>query len=184
MSPILLDFSMPIVTQRLIVRPMQPGDGEQVFCEIEKSRDALYRWLPWVDSVKCQADSETTARTFYADYILRKAFHLVMCVDGQIIGGVGLSDINWTICRMNIGYWCSVEHQGRGYVTEGVNGLIDFAFEHLKAQKLLILCDSENAKSINVAERCGFILEAEALGVLDHPGNGELRLGRRYARYK
>ena len=45
------------------------------------------------------------------------------------------------------------------------------------------MCDSENTKSIKVAKRCGFTLEAEALGVLDHPGNGELRLGRRYAKY-
>lgn len=163
---------------------MQPGDGEQVFSEIEKSRENLRQWLPWVDSVKCQADSEVTARFFYADYILRKAFHLVMCLDGQIIGGVGLSDINWKIRRMNIGYWCSVGSQGNGYVTEAINALVDFAFTHLKAQKLVILCDSENTKSINVAERCRFVLEAETLGVLDHPGDGMLRLGRRYARYE
>jgi RimJ/RimL family protein N-acetyltransferase len=163
---------------------MQPGDGSQVFNEIEKSREALRQWLPWVDSVKCEADSETTARHFYADYILRKAFHLVMCLEGHIIGGVGLSDINWKIRRMNIGYWCSVEHQNKGYITEAIKALVDFAFEHLKAQKLLILCDSNNTKSINVAERCGFALEAEALGVLDYPGDGTLRLGRRYARYE
>ena len=183
MSRILLDFPMPIITERLTIRPMQPGDGEQIFNQIQQSRDNLCQWLPWVGSVKSQADSEITARTFYADYILRKAFHLVMCLDGQIIGGVGLSDINWTIRRMSIGYWCSVGYQGKGYVAEGVNGLVDFAFSHLKAQKLLIVCDSENTKSIGVAERCGFALETEALGVLDHPGNGELRLGRRYARY-
>jgi RimJ/RimL family protein N-acetyltransferase len=74
-------------------------------------------------------------------------------------------------------------YQGNGYVTEGVNTVIDFAFNELKAQKLVVLCDSENTKSIGVAERCGFILEVEALGILDHPGNGELRLGRRYAKY-
>ncbi len=143
----------------------------------------LRGWLPWVDSVKCQADSESTARTFYADFVLRKAFHFVICLEGQIIGGLSLSFINWTIRRMNIGYWCSINHQRQGYVTEALNGLADFAFVHLKAQKLLIVCDSQNTKSIKVAERSGFSLEAEALGVLDYPGDGELRLGRRYARY-
>ena len=184
MSPILLDFPMPITTKRLIIRPMQPGDGAQLFVQIEQSRDNLRAWLPWVDSVKRQADSESTARTFYADFVLRKAFHFVICLDDQIIGGLSLSFINWTIRRMNIGYWCSINHQGQGYVTEALNGLVDFAFIHLKAQKLLIVCDSENSKSIKVAERSGFALEAEALGVLDHPGNGELRLGRRYAKYQ
>lgn len=116
--------------------------------------------------------------------MLRKTFHFVICLDGQIIGGLSLSYINWTIRRMNIGYWCSINHQGQGYITEALNGLVNFAFVHLKAQKLLIVCDSENIKSVNVAERCGFSLEAEALGVLDHPGNGELRLGRRYAKYQ
>ncbi len=104
MSPILLDFPMPITTTRLIIRPMQPGDGVQLFSQIEQSRDNLRAWLPWVDYVKCQEDSEITARTFYADFILRKAFHFVICLDEQIIGGLGLSFINWTIKRMNIGY--------------------------------------------------------------------------------
>lgn len=90
MSSVLLDFPIPIFTQRLQIRPMQPGDGKQVFNEIEKSRDILHQWLPWVGSVKCQADSEVTARSFYADYILRKAFHLVVCLDDNIIGGVDL----------------------------------------------------------------------------------------------
>ncbi len=148
---------------------MQPGDGEQLFLEIEKSRNVLCQWLPWVDSVKCQADSEITARSFYADYVLRKNFNLVMSLNGRIIGGVGISDINWTIRRMNIGCWCSVGYHGKGYVTEGVNALAEFAFAHLNAQKLLIVCDSENTKSINVAERCGFTLEVEALGVLRPP---------------
>jgi RimJ/RimL family protein N-acetyltransferase len=183
MSPILLDFPMPITTKMLVIQPMQSGDGAQLFAQIEQSRDSLKTWLPWVDSVKCEADSESTARTFYADFILRKAFHFVICLDGQIIGGLSLSFINWTIRRMNIGYWCSVNYQGKGYATEALNGLVDFAFVHLKAQKLLIVCDSENTKSIKVAERSGFALETEALGVLDYPDNGELRLGRRYAKY-
>lgn len=183
MAPILLDLSLPILTQRLIIRPMQPGDGKQLFAQINQSREILKQWLPWVNSVRCEDDSEVTARTFCADYILRKAFHFIICLDQQIIGGVGISDINWKIGRMNIGYWCSVNHQGKGYITEAVNAVVDFAFMQLKAQKLVILCDSENAKSIKVAERCDFALEVEVLGILDHPGNGELRLGRRYARY-
>ncbi len=183
MSPILLDLSLPIVTQRLVIRPMQPGDGKQLFAQINQSREMLKQWLPWVNSVQCEDDSEITVRTFYADYILRKAFHFVVCLDGQIIGGVGISDINWKIRRMNVGYWCAAQYQGNGYVTEAVNALINFAFTQLKAQKFVILCDSENTKSIKVAERCGFAFEAETLGVLDHPGNGELRLGRRYAKY-
>jgi RimJ/RimL family protein N-acetyltransferase len=134
-------------------------------------------------AIKTEIDCEINARKFYAEYILRKAFHFVMCIEGEIIGGIGINVINWTIGRMNIGYWCSVDYQGKGYVSEAVNAVSDFSFAHLKAQKLIIACDSENTKSIKVAERCQFVLEGEALGILDHPGNGSLRLGRRYARY-
>lgn len=181
--PILFDLALPLKTSRLEIRPMQPGDGKAVFAQVNQSREVLAQWLPWVESVKSEEDTEITARTFYADFIMRKAFHFVMCLNEKIIGGVGLSDINWQIRRMHLGYWCATEYQGNGYVTESVNTIVDFAFSQLKAQKLLIVCDSENPKSINVAERCGFVLENEALGILDHPGDGELRLGRRYAKY-
>lgn len=183
MLPILLDLSLPILTQRLAIRPVQPGDGKQLFAQVDSNRKELSKWLPWVDFVRCEEDSEITARTFYADFILRKAFHFTVCLNDQIIGGVGLSYINWKIRRMNLGYWCSAQHQGKGYITEAISAMTDFAFYQLNGQKLQILCDSENIKSIGVAERCGFVLESEALGMLDHPGNGELRLGRRYAKY-
>lgn len=182
MSPVLLDLELPIKTARLEIRPMQPGDGKAIFAQVNSNRDILLPWLPWVEHAKCEEDSEITARTFYADFILRKAFHFIIFLDSQLIGGVGLSDINWKIRRMNLGYWCVGMHQGNGYISEAVTAMVDFAFSQVKAQKLQILCDSQNLKSIKVAERCGFVLESEALGVLDHPGNGELRLGRRYAK--
>lgn len=50
-NPLLLDLPMRITTERLIIRPVMPGDGKQIFEAIEESRDSLSQWHDWVPSV-------------------------------------------------------------------------------------------------------------------------------------
>ena len=59
-----------------------------------------------------------------------------------------------------IGYWIHNAFQGKGYVTEFVNALTQFAFEECNAIRVQILTQVDNENSISVAKRCGFHLEA------------------------
>lgn len=45
-------------------------------------------------------------------------------------------------------------------MTEAVNGVTNFAFKHLNANRIEIRCDTKNTASRRVAERCGYHLEA------------------------
>ena len=52
------------------------------------------------------------------------------------------------------------ENQGKGYITEAVQKIIEFLFTELNANKLEIHTKATNVKSIGIAERCGFKKEA------------------------
>ena len=48
---------------------------------------------------------------------------------------------------------------GRGYVTEAVRVMTEFAFQKLGAARMELLCNKDNAKSRKVASRTGYRLE-------------------------
>jgi RimJ/RimL family protein N-acetyltransferase len=88
--------------------------------------------------------------------------------------GSGLHRIDWQAGNFMIGYWVRTKFMGQGFVTEAVNGITDFAFKHLHANRVEIRCDAQNIRSAAVAKRCGYLLE----GILRHDSvdvTGELR---------
>lgn len=183
MKPILLNLPEVIETERLTIRPMKTGDGASVFEAVEESRDHLKLWLPWVDSVKSPIDSEITAREFYTEFLLRKAFHFIILKENNFIGICGFNHVDWDIPSAAIGYWCRTSAQSNGYMQEAVAGITHYGFGAMGLKRISILCDGRNVKSINLAERLGFNLETEAKGLIPNLQGSEMTIGRRYVRF-
>lgn len=181
-KPILFDFKLPLQTERLMLRSVMPGDGKAIYEAIKESYDQFKEWLPWCQELPTVESSEETARNFYADYILKKALHFVIFHGDQFVG-MCCYYFNWQIPSADIGYWCRVSAQGRGYMREAVMAITKYALEEIGIKRLTILCDEENVKSIAIAEKSGFQLETRASGLIVNPISDELRMGRRYVRF-
>jgi len=182
-DPILLDLPVPIYTNRLLIRPIMPGDGLAMNQAVLESIDQFKEWLPWSRKPPTVEDSEKTARLFYAEFILRKAMHMVIFKDEFLIGMCGYNSFKWNIPSADMGYWCRIKAQGQGYIHEAVNALTLYGFQQLGFKRLTIHCDDENIKSAQVAERSGFELELKENDLNVRPGNERLRLRRRYVRF-
>jgi RimJ/RimL family protein N-acetyltransferase len=161
-NPLLLDFPDLIETERLIIRAPRPGEGAVVNTAIRESIHELRSWMPWAQLVPEVEDTEMHLRGAAARFVRREdlALSLWRKEDRLYVGGSGLHRIDWSVPRMEIGYWCRTNLAGRGYITEAVIGITRFAFEHLHAQRLEIRCDASNTRSAAVAERAGYVLEA------------------------
>ncbi|GEA60964.1 hypothetical protein VCO01S_21570 [Vibrio comitans NBRC 102076] len=59
-----------------------------------------------------------------------------------------------------IGYWLRSDSVGKGFISEAVAKLEEYAFDELNAKRLEIRVAQSNIKSRKVAERCGYELEA------------------------
>ena len=77
----------------------------------------------------------------------------------QFIDGSGLHRIDWESRKFEIGYWIRALQSGKGFMTEAVEGIINFAIDTLSANRIEIRCDSTNARSARIAERLGYTLE-------------------------
>jgi RimJ/RimL family protein N-acetyltransferase len=149
MSAILVDLPIPIETDRLVIRPPQPGDGLELNCAVRESFPELHRWLPWAEKEPTSDESEENVRRAYARWILREDLRLTFFdrVSGRMVGSTGLHRIDWTLPRFEIGYWVRRSFGDRGYATEAVNALTRYAFQQLGAKRVEVRCDTHNLRS-------------------------------------
>jgi RimJ/RimL family protein N-acetyltransferase len=79
--------------------------------------------------------------------------------ENNLIGHIFAKSIEWKIPKCEIGYYIDKNYEGKGYITEAVNTLVEYCFTHLKMQKIFIRIIPGNAGSRRVAEKAGFTLE-------------------------
>ena len=160
--PILRDFPESFETERLSIRSPLPGDGPELYAAVRESMGELSPWMPWPKEHRTVADSEASARRARVAFLQRSELRLHLYLRGTdtLVGSSGLHGIDWGVPKFEIGYWCRTGFTGRGYVTEAVLGITEFAFDTLGARRVEIRCDSRNLASARVAERAGFELEA------------------------
>ncbi len=82
-----------------------------------------------------------------------EALFLITLRDGSVIGACGLMLQEET---PELGYWLGVPYWGKGYATEALHALIDYAFTDLGHVALQAGARVTNPASRRVLEKCGF----------------------------
>lgn len=161
MDPILMDIPTEFYTDRLYIRMPKPGDGKVVHEAIEASLNELRPWMLFANYERDEADTELGVREAHAKFITRDDLRLYIFLKDtmQFIGSSGLHNPNWNVPSFEIGYWIDSRFSGKGYMTEAVRGITDYAFEHLNARRIEIRCDRLNRRSIAIPERLGYTFE-------------------------
>lgn len=80
--------------------------------------------------------------------------------DGTYLGDLVVFFDNAEHGSGEIGYMLASRHQGQGYATEAVAGMLDLAFASLDLHRIVAHIDARNSASAAVAERVGMRLEA------------------------
>lgn len=160
-NPILKDFPHEFHTKRLLIRLPLPGDGEVVYQAIQASKQDLKKWLPFAQKDQSPEDVEISVSEAHLQFLKREdlRLHVFHRETGDFIGSSGLHRIDWEVPKFEIGYWIDSRKTGKGYMSEAVEGIADFAFRELDANRVEICCDTKNVKSRAIPERLGFSLE-------------------------
>ena len=75
------------------------------------------------------------------------------------VGQVYVGPTNWELPEFAIGYVADVNHEGQGYISEAVTGVLKILFEDGGAQRIKSDCHENNTRSWRLLERCGFTRE-------------------------
>ena len=81
------------------------------------------------------------------------AVFLITLRDGTVVGACGVTALEQT---PELGYWLGVPYWGKGYATEALHAVIDYAFTDLNYESLQAGARVTNPGSRRVLEKCGF----------------------------
>jgi 8-oxo-dGTP diphosphatase len=139
---------LPLVTERLVLRPFEPSDAPRLqhLANDIRIAERLSR-MPYPYSL-------TDAQEFidHSQKAIKKGTSVPLAIirrsDQALLGGVGLEE--------EIGYWLGFEYWGQGYMKEAVKALLHFAFITLKMTEIQGSARTDNTASRRIFEGFGF----------------------------
>lgn len=165
------DLSSLSVDADLALTPIRLRDTHEIYTLVERNRDRLRRWLPWVDDAATPHDTERFVRASLAMQKESGGIQFGIWFRHVLTGVIGYHRLNWDNRKTDIGYWLGAAWEGRGLVTRACRRLIDVAYNELDLHRIQILCAPGNARSRAIPERLGFVQEGvlrQAEWLYDH----------------
>jgi ribosomal-protein-alanine N-acetyltransferase len=141
--------------ERVYLRRPTFADAKEVIATVRTSRDLHRPWLYPTDTER--AFDGYIRRNRESDFV-----GLLICrlSDHRIIGMANLSQIfRGNLQGAYLGFWASAEFAGRGYMTEGLQLVLHYAFKRLRLHRLEANVQPENQKSKALIKRSGFRYE-------------------------
>ena len=154
-------MTIKLTTKRLILRKPEKKDIKDLIEGLNnfnvskhlskvphpyKKKDALW----WINDCK-----KKFAKKKKENY----PFNIELKSEKKLIGGSDLFDVNEFDKSAEIGYWMNEKYWRKGVIKEALIKLIDFAFNKLKLNRLVIKAYPKNKSSNGVAKRLRFKFE-------------------------
>jgi ribosomal-protein-serine acetyltransferase len=164
--PTLIPIAEELRGQRVVLLRLRVGDAGDLFAALEASRERLAPWLHFPDPLQTVEATRDWLIHLESRWLVRQAlsFAIRHGETHEYLGGVELHTILWDRRFFALGYWLRSGAEGYGYMSEAVQILTDYAFSGLGANKVSLRCDARNIRSAAVAERLGFVREAQLRG--------------------
>ncbi len=160
-----MEFPEQIESERIILKRPYPATfqlAQELYEVVDKSRDTLREWLPWVDLTH---SAEVEYTNYLIDWCQKHweeesgfAFMITLKETGEIIGCVDCCHISKENKCGEIGYWLSKFYVGKGYMQESVKALQAAMFKW-GLNRIYIRNDTENLRSVHIPERLGYHLD-------------------------
>ncbi len=143
----------------LYLKALIPEHTRQLFELIEKNRQHLRQWLPWIDSNKTIEQTEAFIESAQQQKLANFGIQFGIWYRNQLCGVIGYHTIDWANKSVEIGYWLGKEFEGLGIMTKACIALIEYAFNEYKLHRVQIRCATGNERSRKLIERLGFVQE-------------------------
>ena len=152
---------MKIETQRLIITEFTMDMAEAVHLN---SLDADNRRFVPDEVFETVEEAAETVEFLMSCYASGEGplVYPVLLKDGTCIGyvqAVPFEDGTW-----EIGYHIGGNYTRKGYASEAVKAFLPVILPQLGIDRIAGICLAENAASVKVLERCGFVKEYEGMG--------------------
>lgn len=146
---------MILETSRLILRPFNDGDLEDIFEYAKVEEVGLNAgWIPHTT----KEDTSLILDMFIND---TNTFAIVYKENNKVIGSIsfGKDYIRSNVKSKCLGYVLSKDYWGMGLMTEAAKKMLEYGFFVLDLDIISIAHFTDNIRSKRVIEKCGFVYE-------------------------
>jgi ribosomal-protein-serine acetyltransferase len=141
------------------LRLVEERHARALFAAVDRDREYLRQWMPWVDATRTEEDILAFIRRSSEQFASNSGFSAGIWADGCMAGVIGMHHVEWVYRKAEMGYWLAREFQGRGIATAAVRAMTGHALVELELNRMEILCAVGNARSSAIPKRLGFTLE-------------------------
>lgn len=138
------------------LRLLEERHAEQLLALIERNRERH----PEIPQLYTHEDARNYIKLDLTLFAENKGMGVGIWHRGILAGSVRYHEIDWANRSTELGYWLGAAFEGQGLITCACRVMIDYAFNELGLNRVVISCASENKKSRAIAERLGFTQEA------------------------
>ncbi len=160
------------VDDEITLRPFREGDAAPMFEIIDRDRDYLAEFLPWVEAMVTLEDEaefvENTMSRPTTGTDARASF--VIEYKSEMAGTIELRLTNSPSRIGEIGYWLAESMQGKGIMTRACEAITAHGFAEMDLRRIEIYADPENARSRAIPMRLGYSDDGTALYTLRATG--------------
>jgi RimJ/RimL family protein N-acetyltransferase len=140
-------------TERLILRPFEPGDAEEI--HVVYSDPSTFEYLGSEPSESIEDTREVLTRV--RERLRERGLALGAVVErssGRVIGDCGLQHLEGGP-QVEVGYRMGREYRGRGYTTEAARAWLSHGLDTLGLERIVAVARPENVASTRVMEKAG-----------------------------
>ena len=157
----MVEPQFPLETERLQLRPFEPGDLDEL--TTIQSREDVSRYLYWRPRTRAEVLEDLQRR--YAWTSLKAegdALRLAVRRKGSdaLLGDVCLIWVSEIHGQGEVGFVMHPAHHGQGYAGEAAGEMLRIGFEQLGLHRIVGRCDARNTASSRLMERLGMRREA------------------------
>jgi ribosomal-protein-alanine N-acetyltransferase len=151
---------------QIFLRPPVQRDWRAWAALRAESRDFLVPWEPtWAYDALTRGAFRRRLRMYRAEMRQDASYSFLIFrrADKALLGGVTLSNLRRGVAQTaSLGYWIGVRHCRQGHMTQALDAVMDFAFEHLVLHRVEAACLPDNHASRALLLKCGFREEGYA----------------------
>jgi len=156
-----MTLEFPLRTERLDLRPLGPGDLDDVHAY--RSDPGVVSYLLSDVQNREQVAAKLVDDATITDLLTGKGLKLAVVEreSGRVAGDVSLFGYDDGFLHAETGYTLNPEFAGKGYATEAAREMLRIGFDVYGLHRIYARCDADNTPSWRLMERLGMRREAE-----------------------
>ena len=153
-------------TERLILRKFKEEDAVDMFNNWASDSEVT-KYLTWSAHSTVEVSKQITD-LWVSEYSNVEHYQWAIELEeiGEVIGSIGLVDLDNNNENCEIGYCIGKAFWGKGIMSEAFSELISFLFKEIGFQRIAACHDVDNPASGHVMEKCGLNYEGTLRKIL------------------